>query len=89
MSHPYKNSNQNSHETRITILEHDIDKLDNLRQDIKDFRNEINGRFTEINGRFDYIDKKINNLENRLWQVSIIIITPIFTLIIAKLFHLI
>jgi len=84
-----------SHETRIALLEQSIghiaQTLLRIESRIDNLETSLNSRIDKledkIDKRFSKLDLRIDKLDNRLWQIMFLLSSSIVGLILGKIFH--
>lgn len=76
-----KNMNQDH---RITRLECVIENINANFVDIKQGMRDLTKRIDDLDKKFE---AKFDKLDNRLWQLGILIATSIIGVIVSKIFH--
>lgn len=80
-----------SHETRIALLEQSIGHIDQTLMRIESRIDKIDDRIDQtlmrIESRIDKMDGRIDKMDNRLWQIMFLISSSIIGLILGKIFH--
>lgn len=80
-----------SHETRIALLEQSIGHIDQTLMRIESRIDKIDDRIDQtlmrIESRIDKMDGRIDKMDNRLWQIMFLLSSSIIGLILGKIFH--
>jgi chromosome segregation ATPase len=74
--------------TRLEMVNESILRaLERIDKKIDDKIDGLEKRLDKIDLRLDRIDLRIDKIESRLWQIMLLIATPIVAAILGKIFH--
>jgi len=90
MTTSQKHQNNDSNQTRIALLEQSVININStLIRLEKDIGHKFEKLENNLNLKFENIEKRLDKLDNRMWQLMLLIPGSVVGILIAKIFHLI